>query len=62
MPEDHVSPITVQPVRKERPNIRALARVLIELAKAESSEPAGTSQAPQVAVTDTPAPDVEPAA
>lgn len=62
MSEDQVLGIKVQPVRKQRPNIRALARVLIELALAESSEPAGTSEVPQAATSATPAPDVEPAA
>jgi hypothetical protein len=62
MSENQVSGIKVQPVRKQRQNIRALARVLIELALAESSEPVGASEVPQGATSATPAPDVEPAA
>jgi hypothetical protein len=62
MPNDPSSRIKVQPVRKDRPDIRALARVLIELALSDASDAVQQSEAPAASTHDTPPTGVEPAA
>jgi hypothetical protein len=62
MPRDRASKIKIQPVRKEKPDIRALARVLIELALSEASEAVEQSEAPAASTSDTPHTGIEPAA
>lgn len=43
MPQEQESRIKIQPVRKSKPDVRALARVLIELALRDASAPTGES-------------------
>jgi hypothetical protein len=52
MPSDRSSRIKVKPVKKEKPDVRALARLLIELAISDASEGAKQSEAPEAAGRD----------
>lgn len=61
MPTGRSSSIKIQPVRKERPDIRALARVLIELALSDASK-AKPSETTDPSRDTSPSPGVEPAA
>jgi hypothetical protein len=47
MPEGKNREVRVRPVRKDKPDVRALARVLIELAIAESAKEELTGDTPR---------------